>query len=41
MSDLVNMNGKDDPFYRYVVKRIKVKQEIGKTIFINNDIILF
>jgi len=39
MSDLVNMNGKNDPFYRYVVKRIKVKQEIGKTIFINNDIV--
>jgi len=33
------MNGKNDPFYRYVVKRIKVKQEIGKTIFINNDIV--
>lgn len=39
MSDLVNMNGKDDPFYRYVVKRIKVKQEIGKTILVNNDIV--
>jgi translation initiation factor 5 len=39
MSDLVNMNGKDDPFYRYVVKRIKVKQETGKTIFVNNDIV--
>ncbi len=39
MSDLVNMNGKDDPFYRYVVKKIMVKQEIGKTIFINNDIV--
>ncbi len=39
MSDLVNMNGKKDPFYRYVVKRIKVKQEIGKTILVNNDIV--
>jgi translation initiation factor 2 beta subunit (eIF-2beta)/eIF-5 len=39
MSDLVNMNGKDDPFYRYVVKRIKVKQEISKTILVNNDIV--
>jgi translation initiation factor 5 len=33
------MNGIDDPFYRYVVKRIKIKQETNKTIIINNDII--
>ena len=39
MCDLVNMNGIDDPFYRYVVKRIKIKQETNKTIIINNDII--
>ena len=39
MSDLVNMNGSDDPFYRYLVKRIKVKHETGKTVIINNDII--
>ena len=39
MGDLVNMNGSDDPFYRYLVKRIKVKHEIGKTVIINNDII--
>jgi translation initiation factor 5 len=39
MSDLVNMNGIDDPFYRYVVKRIKIKQETIKTIILNNDII--
>ena len=24
MGDLVNMNGSDDPFYRYLVKKIKV-----------------
>jgi translation initiation factor 5 len=39
MSDLININGKDDPFYRYVVKKIKIKQETGKTIIVNNDII--
>ena len=39
MSDLVNMNGSDDPFYRYLVKRIKVKHETGKTVILNNDII--
>ena len=39
MSDLINMNGSDDPFYRYLVKRIKVKHETGKTVIINNDII--
>ena len=39
MTDLVNMNGSDDPFYRYLVKRIKVKHETGKTVIINNDII--
>ena len=39
MCDLVNMNGSDDPFYRYLVKRIKVKHETGKTVIINNDII--
>ena len=39
MGDLVNMNGSDDPFYRYLVKRIKVKHETGKTVIINNDII--
>jgi translation initiation factor 5 len=39
MSDLVNMNGSDDPFYRYLVKRIKVKHETGKTVIINNDIV--
>jgi translation initiation factor 5 len=39
MSDFVNINGKDDPFYRYVVKKIKTKQETGKTIILNNDII--
>jgi len=39
MSDLVNMNGSDDPFYRYLVKRIKVKHETGKTVLINNDIV--
>ena len=33
MSELVNMNGSDDPFYRYLVKKIKVKDgvEIEKT----------
>ena len=39
MADLINMNGSDDPFYRYLVKRIKVKHETGKTVIINNDII--
>jgi translation initiation factor 2 beta subunit (eIF-2beta)/eIF-5 len=39
MTDLINMNGTDDPFYRYLVKRIKVKHETGKTVIINNDII--
>jgi len=39
MSDLVNMNGSDDPFYRYLVKRIKVKHETGKTVILNNDIV--
>jgi len=39
MSDLVNMNGSDDPFYRYLVKKIKVKHETGKTVIINNDIV--
>ena len=39
MSDLINMNGSDDPFYRYLVKRIKVKHETGKTVIINNDIV--
>ena len=39
MGDLVNMNGSDDPFYRYLVKRIKVKHETGKTVIINNDIV--
>ena len=39
MGDLVNMNGSDDPFYRYLVKKIKVKHETGKTVIINNDII--
>ena len=39
MSDLVNMNGSDDPFYGYLVKRIKVKHETGKTVIINNDIV--
>ena len=39
MNDLVNMNGSDDPFYRYLVKRIKVKHETGKTVIINNDIV--
>ena len=39
MCDLVNMNGSDDPFYRYLVKKIKVKHETGKTVIINNDIV--
>ena len=39
MADLINMNGSDDPFYRYLIKRIKVKHETGKTVIINNDII--
>ena len=39
MSDLVNMNGSDDPFYRYLVKKIKVKHETGKTVMLNNDIV--
>lgn len=39
MADLINMNGSDDPFYRYLVKRIKVKYETGKSVIINNDII--
>jgi translation initiation factor 5 len=39
MGDLVNMNGSDDPFYRYLVKKIKVKHETGKTVIINNDIV--
>jgi len=39
MGDLINMNGSDDPFYRYLVKKIKVKHETGKTVIINNDIV--
>jgi translation initiation factor 5 len=39
MSDTINMNGSDDPFYRYVVKKIKIKHETGKTVIFNNDII--
>jgi len=39
MGDIVNMNGSDDPFYRYLVKKIKVKHETGKTVIINNDIV--